>query len=100
MSTTKSIAEIAASSPRNKDQGTKNLIGPRSKTQRSTDTLARYLADKLQAPNHQPAFLKIAWRLDEAFIHSTLELAMTRAASPRGYFITSCKNEMRKRGVA
>lgn len=105
MSTTKSFSEVAwpvASSPR-KNPRTKedvNILVPRNpRSQKSTDQLAQYLVDKLQSPDHRPAFLRYAWRLDEAFIHSTAEVALTNARNPRAYFIASCKRELAKRGL-
>lgn len=98
----KSVAEIAASTPRAKGQGNTKTLGlPRkAASQQRTDSIAQHLVDKLGAPEYRPAFLRIAWRLEESYIYQALEQASNGKNNPRGYFIASCKNEMRRRGVA
>ena len=88
-------------SPRTKEQGFVNPIVPRrSDSQARTEQQADYLVDKFGAPEYRPAFLKLAWNLEPSFIAQAAEQAMSRAkSSARGYFIASCKNEMRRRGL-
>lgn len=77
-----------------------NTLVPRKKSQAETDRLADYLADKLGAPDYRPAFLRIAWRLDDGTVHRLAGQALESASNPRAYFIACAKNEMRRRGVA
>lgn len=99
------ILAVRTPSPRTKDPRTQedsNILVPRTprRTQASTEGVAEYLVDKFDAPDHRPAFLRYAWRLDEGFINRTAEMALTSARNPRAYFIASCKRELLKRGVA
>lgn len=97
----KSAATIA--SPRLLGSKTKeeiNLLGPRKKTQSSTDHMADFLVETFQAPEYRPAFCKIAWRLDEGSIHRMIASARELGKNPRAYFMTCAKNEMRRRGLA
>lgn len=101
-----SINQIVASkisTPRAEGQGFLTSLVPRSgSTQAKTDDLAQYLVEKFNSPDYRPAFLRIAWRLEPSFIYRAAEQAhiTTGVANPRAYFITSCKNEMKRRGVA
>jgi len=85
--------------PRTKDQGNLNSLVPR-RTQRDTDKMAQYLSETFNAPEYIPAFLRIAWRLDDGTIHRLAGMAKeVGKTNPRGYFIASAKNEMAKRGI-
>lgn len=84
--------------PRTKDF---NLLDPRiARTQVETDRQAQWLVDQFTSPNYKPAFLRIAWRLDNGTIHRLAGSALELGKNPRAYFITSARNEMRRRGVA
>lgn len=78
--------------PRTKEST--NILDPRipRKTQSQTESIASYLVDKYNSPQHRPFFLKAAWRLSEARINQIVE-ASQRAGSPRAYFIACVKRE-------
>lgn len=89
------IGEVLKNSPRN--LRTKDVSHPPrilGKTQQSTNKTADYLVMKYNAPNYRPAFLKIAWRLEESIIGRIVEASFGHGIkSPRAYFITASKRE-------
>lgn len=67
--------------------------------QRKTEYIADKLVEKFNAPQWRKFFLKIAWRLSEDAIWSTLEMTMELKAKeivkkPLNYFIAACNKQM------
>lgn len=99
MKTVHHVFEPRLLGPRTKEDV--NILVPRNqKTQADTDRQAQWLIDQFKAPDYKPAFLRIAWRLDNGTIHRLAGSALELGKNPRAYFITSARNEMRRRGIA
>jgi hypothetical protein len=65
--------------------------------QRKTEYIADKLVEKFNAPEWRRFFLKVAWRLPEDAIWSTLEMAFSnkvKSSKRLHYYIAACNRQM------